>query len=70
VRARRHRVGHSKAPSVDAILRLDEGQRGLYSGAVVMFSEVHTGSQVRGDVREADDAGAVSGPSSGPTMTD
>jgi salicylate synthetase len=46
VRARRHRVGHSKAPSVDATLRLDEGPRGLYSGAVVMFSAVHTGSRV------------------------
>jgi salicylate synthetase len=30
--------GIPKAQSVDAILRLDEGQRGLYSGAVVMFS--------------------------------
>ena len=30
--------GIPKAESVDAILRLDEGLRGLYSGAVVMFS--------------------------------
>jgi salicylate synthetase len=30
--------GIPKAESVDAILRLDEGPRGLYSGAVVMFS--------------------------------
>ncbi|MFG1932294.1 salicylate synthase [Mycobacterium sp. NPDC048908] len=30
--------GIPKAESVDAILRLDEGRRGLYSGAVVMFS--------------------------------
>jgi salicylate synthetase len=30
--------GIPKAQSVDAILRLDKGQRGLYSGAVVMFS--------------------------------
>jgi salicylate synthetase len=30
--------GIPKAESVDAILRLDEGPRGLYSGAVAMFS--------------------------------
>jgi len=30
--------GIPKAASVEAILRLDEGRRGLYSGAVVMFS--------------------------------
>jgi salicylate synthetase len=30
--------GITEAASVDAILRLDEGPRGLYSGAVVMFS--------------------------------
>jgi salicylate synthetase len=30
--------GIPKAESVDAILRLDEGPRGLYSGAVVVFS--------------------------------
>lgn len=30
--------GIPKAEGVDAILRLDEGQRGLYSGAVVRFS--------------------------------
>jgi salicylate synthetase len=30
--------GIPKAAGVEAILRLDEGQRGLYSGAVVMFS--------------------------------
>jgi salicylate synthetase len=30
--------GIPKAPSIDAILRLDEAPRGLYSGAVVMFS--------------------------------
>jgi salicylate synthetase len=30
--------GIPKAESVDAILRLDEGPRGLYSGAVVTFS--------------------------------
>jgi salicylate synthetase len=30
--------GIPKAEGVDAILRLDEGPRGLYSGAVVMFS--------------------------------
>ncbi|WP_437339790.1 salicylate synthase [Mycobacterium asiaticum] len=30
--------GIPKADGVDAILRLDEGPRGLYSGAVVMFS--------------------------------
>jgi len=67
VREHRHRVGHSKAPSVDAALRFDERSRGLYSGAVVMFSAVHTGSRVRGDVGEAD-AADLSGASSGPTM--
>jgi salicylate synthetase len=30
--------GIPKAAGIEAILRLDEGQRGLYSGAVVMFS--------------------------------
>jgi salicylate synthetase len=30
--------GIPKDPSIEAILRLDEGPRGLYSGAVVMFS--------------------------------
>ena len=30
--------GIPKAESVDAILRLDEGPRGLYSGAVAVFS--------------------------------
>jgi salicylate synthetase len=30
--------GITKAASVDAILRLDEGPRGLYSGAVAVFS--------------------------------
>jgi salicylate synthetase len=83
--------GIPKAESVDAILRLDEGPRGLYSDAVVMFSADggmdaalalrrvrvrrsdlaargrghHRGFDarpgVRGDLREADDVGAVLG---------